>query len=167
MTTSLLRLWLACALLSLFASGCVSVNIGGNKAERSKGVRVSVPAAPYEEIGGSKADGAWKNPANGNSISYLSTCNDPADPSLENATNELFSDLKNMVVKRQLTTTFNGREALDTEVDGKIEGLLTRVRAMVFKKNGCLYTISHVGMAAKFEEDRPKFEEFLKGFEAP
>lgn len=155
------------AFATLVLSSCVTVSLGGSKAERSKGVRVSLPVAPYREIEGSRADGAWKNPTNGNSISYLSTCNDPADPTLETATNELFSDLKNMVVKKQATTEFNGREALDTEVEGKMEGIVTRVRSVVFKKNGCLYTLSHVGIASKFEEDRPKFDQFLSSFEAP
>ncbi|MES2963531.1 MAG: hypothetical protein V4760_06545 [Bdellovibrionota bacterium] len=167
MMTPLLKQSLALASLSLVFAGCVSVNIGGSKAERSKGVRVSAPSAPFTEIEGSRADGAWKNSSNGNSISYLSTCNDPADPSLETATNELFSDLKAMIVKKQATTTFSGREALDTEVDGKMEGIATRVRSVVFKKNGCLYTLSLVGVAAKFDEDRSKFDQFLTAFEAP
>lgn len=167
MTTQRLRLALALAISIPSLAACVTVNIGGSKVERSKGVRVTLPAAPYEEIENTRADGAWKNPSNGNSISYLSTCNDPADPSLETATTELFSDLKNLVIKRQATTEFNGREALDSEVEGKIEGILTRVRSVVFKKNGCLYTLSHVGVAKTFDEDKSKFDQFLAGFEAP
>ena len=170
MTTSRIRqLRISALALALFvlASGCVSVNIGGSKTERSKGVRVTEPASPYREIEGSRADGAWKNPSNGNSISYFSTCNESTDPSLETATNELFADLKNLVIKRQATTEFNGREALDSEVEGKMEGILTRVRSIVFKKNGCLYTLSHVGIAAKFDEDRKTFDGFLQSFEAP
>jgi hypothetical protein len=162
-----LRLSLTLVFSMLVLTSCITVSLGGSKAETSKGVRFAAPASPYREIEGSRADGAWKNPSNGNSISYFSTCNDPADPSLESATNELFSDLKNMVVKKQATTEFNGREALDTEVEGKMEGILSRVRSVVFKKNGCLYTISHVGIATKFEEDRPKFDQFLTNFEAP
>lgn len=167
MTIQRVRIFIATISASALFAGCVSVNIGGEKAERSKGVRLFQPKDPYTEIEGSRADGAWRNPANGNSISYFSTCNEAADPSLENATTELFADLKQLVIKRQATTTFNGREALDSEVEGKMEGIATRVRAIVFKKNGCLYTLSHVGVASKFDEDRQAFDSFAKGFEAP
>ena len=162
-------LFLALATLALIStlSGCVSVSVGGPKSERSKGVKVSTPSEPFKSIDGARADGAWENPHTGNSISYLSVCNDPSDPSLESASQELFSDLKKLVVIKQIPTTFGGREALDSEVEGKVEGIATRVRAVVFKKNGCLYTLSLVGVASKFDEDRSRFTAFLEGFEAP
>ena len=66
-----------------------------------------------------------------------------------------------------IRTASNGREALETEVEGKLDGVMTRIRALVFKKNGCTYTISHIGVPRTFEEDRGRFTEFLGNFQAP
>ena len=161
--------WVAlgiCAVLIATAVACVSVNIGPKGAEKSKGVEVDAPEKPFEAMD-SNADGAWQNRTNGNSISYLSTCNDPADPALENVTRELFSGITELRTIQSKETTFNGREALDSEVIGRVDGVLTRVRAVVFKKNTCLYTISYIGVPKAFEEDRPRFDAFLRNFRAP
>ena len=161
--------WLAlgiCAILIATAVACVSVNIGPKGAEKSKGVDFSPPEKPFENMN-SNADGAWQNRTNGNSISYLSTCNDPADPALETVTRELFSGITELRTIQSKETTFNGREALDSEVIGRVDGVLTRVRAVVFKKNTCLYTISYIGVPKAFEEDRQRFDAFLGSFRAP
>lgn len=147
-------------------AGCVSVNIGQKAGERSEGVDVAPPPSPFEAIK-TRADGAWQNKANGNSISYFSTCNDPADPPLDSVARELFADMKNLRIIRQFQTTFGSREALDSEVEGSVEGVPTRIRSMIFKKNGCMYTISYVGITKAFDEDRQRFDTFLRSFRAP
>lgn len=151
----------------VFATSCVSVNIGPKGAQKSEGVTYNSPGSPFKQLENARADGAWLNSDNGNSISYLSTCNDPADPSLETAAREMVADLKDLQTIKSEVTTFNGREALDNEVEGKVEGVSTRIRSMIFKKNGCLYTISMVGITKTFDQDRSRFAEFLKGFRAP
>lgn len=163
-----LALWAALWIAYLaFGSGCVSVNIGPGKTERSADVTFTAPDAPFSPIDGSKADGAWQNRGNGNTISFLSTCNDPADPPLEAVARELFTDLKDAKTIANETTIFNGREALSTEVEGRIDGVFTRIRALVFKKNACLYTLSYIGVARSFAADRASFDRFLKSFQAP
>jgi hypothetical protein len=156
-------------LLGIFSlsTGCVSVNIGAKAGVKSQGVSFAEPTAPFEKMDKSRADGAWQNKNNGSTISYFSTCNDPSDPPLDSVSTELFSDLNNFHIVRQEPTRFNGREALDSEVEGTVEGVNTRIRSMVFKKNGCLYSLTLVGLGKQFEEDRPRFSEFLKGFRAP
>jgi hypothetical protein len=150
-----------------FLTGCISVSVGPKGAEKSKGVEFTPPKSPFESLNDAKADAVWINKKNGNSISYLSTCNDPADPTIETATRELFADLKDLNMIKSQTEQFHGREALLSEVEGKSEGVLTKINSLVFKKNGCLYTISLVGLAKSFEADKSQFEKFVAGFEAP
>lgn len=149
------------------ATGCVSINLGAQKPERSSDVQLDKPSAPFEELNNKRADGAWLNRENGNSISYHSSCNDPSDPSLEVITQELFADLKNLQTLSSETTSFDGREALRTEVEGELEGIPTQVHSLVFKKNGCIYTLSYAGLKKSFPSDFASFEQFLKGFRAP
>lgn len=159
--------WLTGALFCVITAGCVSIHLGSSKPEKSQGVNFRPPGSPFEALANSKADGAWQNKSNGNSISYLSTCNDPADPSLEAVSQELFSGLTDMKVLHSETTSFNEREALDTEVVGELDGVTTHIQSVVFKKNNCLYTLSYIGVARSFAEDRGKFDDFKKSFEAP
>jgi len=148
-------------------SACVSLNIAPQKGERSRGVHFMPPPRPYLVLKSTTADAAWQNKENGNSISFFSNCNEPSPQSLEAVSRELFLDLRDLKVLRRELRLFNAREALDIEVEGRVEGVPTRVRAVIFQKNGCTYTLSHVGLPTVFETDREFFDGFLRSFQAP
>lgn len=155
-----------------FLSACVSVNLGPKGGERSREAEFSAPNAPYGEFRASAnqrqpADHAWQNTQNGNSISFFSTCHDPADPPLDTLAQELFAELSELQKIKSQVLTYNGREALDQEVEGKVDGVTTRIRAVIFKKNNCVYTITNVGLPKFFEADRLIFEQFLARFHVP
>ncbi len=152
---------------SLVMQGCISVNLGPKGPSKSKNVNVQAPDAPYRQIKGSPADGAWQNPENGNSISYLSTCNEESDPSLEVATEEMISAFGETKQLSQKKLEFDGRDALDTEAEARVEGVPTKIRALVFKKNACLYTLSLIGVSKTFGKGEKPFNDFIKGFQAP
>lgn len=152
---------------ALALSACISVNIGPKGPEKSKNVLVTPPPAPYAQVKGVKADGAWQNPDNGNSISYLSTCNEQADPTLEVATDEVLAAFGETKQLSQKKLEFDGRDALDTEAEARVEGVPTKIRTLIFKKNGCLYTLSLIGLSKHFAKGVAPFENFVKGFQAP
>lgn len=154
-------------LLGTLGAGCVSVNLSTGKTVRSTGVTFQPPTTPFEPLASTKADGAWQNKANGNSISYFSSCNDPADPPLGAVAQELFADMANLKTIRSQTLSYNGREALSTEVEGQVDGVPTRVQSLVFKKNDCLYTLSYIGVAKNFGQNQSAFDEFVGSFQAP
>jgi hypothetical protein len=158
----------AMLLATTLVVGCVSLSIGPKAASKSSGVTFDSPSGPFSALSDTKADGAWEDKKNGNVISYLSACGDSVDdtPLTESAT-ETFSDLKDLKTIKAQATTFNGREAYDSEVEGSVEGVATRIRAMLFHKNGCLYTLTYVGLAPSFDTDRESFNTFLKSFHAP
>lgn len=160
------RAVLSLTLIAL-ASACVSVNLGGKGPERSKNVSYSAPGGPFQQLKKTEADAAWQNFSNGNSISYLSTCNESADPSLETATEEMISVLGSTRTLTQKSYMFDGRAALDTQAEAKVEGVPTKMRTLVFKKNGCLYTLSLLGVTKNFDQDQKYFDGFVRGFSAP
>jgi hypothetical protein len=157
----------ACSIILPLAAGCVSLSLAPQTAEKSAGVKFDSPSEPFSQIRSTRADGAWRNSVNGNTISYLSTCNDSADSSLDSATQEMISELEQTQQIRSSRLPFNGREALDTEVDGRVEGVPTRMRVIVFKRNGCLFNINYIGLSSSFDDNRSHFDSFLKGFRAP
>ena len=165
-TRTLLKPVLASSLCALL-SACISVNLGPKAPEKSKNVTFTRLPPIYRELKDVRADGAWRHAKNGNTISYLSTCNDPADPSLEVAAEEVVLAMGTPKNVSQKKLDFDGREALDTEAEARVEGVPTRIHALVFKKNACLYTLSLVGLAKSFAQGEADYAQFLKGFIAP
>ena len=166
-TSSIIAATCLVALAVFAAPACVSVNIGGKKISKAARVDLREPSAPFMKWQSKNADGAWVNKKTGNTISYLSTCNDPSDPSVESAMRELLSSLDDAKTVTSGIETYNGREALHTDASGLVDGVKTRVEVVVFKRNDCVYTLSYVAVMKAFEGDQPRFKEFLDGFRAP
>ncbi len=148
-------------------SACVSVTLGKDKNKRADDIHYKAPSTPFKEMEVKGADEAWQNKSNGNTISFLSTCNDAADPSLEAVQGDLLSALDDLHVLSSERQTFNSRLALATEAEGFVDGVRTRLATLVFKKNNCIYALSYVGVDKTFADDRSRFHEFVKTFEAP
>ena len=161
------QLLIALAACGLAAPACVSVNIGPKGNQKANDVEFKEPSAPYDELDKTAADSAWQNKNNGNTISYYSSCKDPADAPIDAVMRDLFSELRELRTIQTGNVIYNGREGQDTEVEGRLDGVPTRIRAVVFKKNDCTYTISYIGVPKSFEEDRARFNEFLGNFRAP
>lgn len=146
---------------------CVSVNLPVQSNRPSSGVKFLQPKPPFEEITSVHADRAWQNTKNGNSISFLSECNDPNEPSLDSVQRDYYSDFSSLQISLAEDTKMDGRHAVRIEGAGLIEGVATQIRMVVFKKNGCLYTISFIGLQTAFAADRPEFDSFVGSFSAP
>ncbi len=148
-------------------ASCVTVNLGGGKTTTAQGVSYNQPQKPFEEIKLKDADHAWQNKDNGSTISYLSTCNDPADPGLLAARGDFLASLNSLKIVSENDSEFNGREALTTVAEGKVDGVNTRVELLLFKKNNCLYTLSFVALAKTFNDNHANYGEFVQSFKAP
>ena len=162
-----MRINLSVLLLFVSLCGCVSVNIGGKKGQKSEDVKYRAPSSPFQSLQSDGADHAWLNKSNGNSIAFHSSCNDPADPPLEAVQAEILSAFEDTKILKSENKTFNGREALNTEAEGAVDGVKTKTELMIFKKNSCVYSLSYVGVVKHFTEDQAKFRDFMASFEAP
>lgn len=167
----------ALLILVLSAPSCVSVNIGPGKTEKSKGVTFNAPTGSFKGIANERADSAWNNPATGSTIAYQSNCGDAADLELESIAQDLFAGFEQSKILRNERIPFDGREGLEREVEGKVDGIITRVRAIIYKKNKCSYVLTHVALAAArvadnsrkaaVNGDSAQFERFATSFKAP
>lgn len=165
--------------LVLFMSGvsCVSVNIGGGKTERSSGVGYTNPGGGFKPIKNERADFAWNNGSTGSTIAFQSTCGDTTDASLESIAEDLFNGFEQRKELRDERIPFDGREALSREVEGKVDGVMTRVQALIYKKNSCSYILTFVALKkgavadtshkAAINGDVAEFERFTSSFKAP
>ncbi|MGE0526385.1 MAG: hypothetical protein AB7G93_20510 [Bdellovibrionales bacterium] len=152
---------------AVFASGCVTVNLGSKESKRASGVEVRVPALPFEKEARDDVDAAWKNPRTGNVISYLSDCKDPSDPPLDQIVHGVLAGLSDLKYESSKTESILGREGRRVHALGKVDGVPTGVDLLVFKRNNCIYVLSYVGVQSAFAKDQEEFNRFIEGFQAP
>jgi len=148
-------------------TGCISVSLSGDKHEKANGVKLQAPAAPFEKAKGDNVDEIWRNPKNGNAISYLSDCSDQSDPSLLSIEQGVLSGLNPYSYESQTELTFDGRGARKSRVKGTVDGVASVVDLLVFKRNNCIYILSYVGLQQKHSEDQQRFDTFMERFHAP
>jgi len=171
----------AIAIAVLAGPACVSVNIGPGKVEKSDGVKFQAPASGFRPINKpeekSGADSAWTNSATGSTIAYQSNCGDAAETSLDSVAEDLFVGFEQAKTLKKERVPFDGREALDIEMEGKVDGVQTRVRALVYRKNDCAYVLTFVALPKSLVADTSnklaasgdvaEFSKFISTFKAP
>ena len=147
--------------------GCVTVKIAGESGKKAEGVGYVEPKKPFEKESRSEVDAAWKNGRNGNLISFISDCNDPTDPPLNQIVSGVLSGLSDMKSLEESTPMIQGREGQRVHAAGKVDGVPTEIDILAFKRNHCIYILSYVGVKKAFAEDRQAFSQFIDGFRAP
>lgn len=164
-TKSLLSLF-ALIFAGLFAS-CVSVNIPGTKTTHASKVQFTEPNDPFSSISDKNNDKTWLSGTTGNTISYLSDCGNPADPSIEQLSSDSLSVLNDMKVNTSEDLQFNGRAAHRTTASGTVDGVPVELSLLIFKKDGCNYTLTYAGLKKQFASEKHYYESFIESFKAP
>ncbi|WP_277576826.1 hypothetical protein [Bdellovibrio svalbardensis] len=162
-----LRFCITCILLGLLFGGCVSVQLPGGKVTSAKDVQLSEPKSPFEKIKAVNADRAWLSSKTGNTISYLSECGGPGDMSLQAIENESLSAMNKLQTVSSETLIYNGREARQSISKGELDGVPVQMALLIFKKNGCTYTMTYGGLQKQFPMELNDFEKFKVDFKAP
>lgn len=164
-----MKLFISSALLLvlLIVGACVSVKIPTGSGARAKDVKYSIPEKPFRDIENAAADQAWISEKTGNTISYVSECNGSADPTLQQLENDTLGVLNKLTVTESKEADFNGRTARSTVAEGEVDGVAVKTELLIFKRNGCNYTLSYGGILKNFEAERRHFQKFTQGFHAP
>jgi hypothetical protein len=159
---------IAVFLVFLIHTGCVTVKLGSNAdGSRAIGVEIKEPARPFAKDSQPDVDAAWKNAQNGNVISYLSYCNDPADPPLDQIVQSTLTGLSDLHIESNESPMMQGRAARRVLASGKVDGVASEIELLVFKRNMCTYILSYVGVKTAFAQNRGDFQHFIDGFRAP
>lgn len=154
------------SLFFLAATTCVSVKIPTGSGSRATEVKFAEPEKPFQEISNAAADRAWLSKVTGNTISYVSDCNGSSDPSLQQLENESLGVLNKLNVIETKTLDFNGRDARSTVAEGEVDGVSVKTALVIFKKNGCNYTLTYGGVRKSFETEKRYFDRFTQNFHA-
>jgi hypothetical protein len=157
-----------CLIIAVSSSlGCVSVNIGGKAPQKSHEMKYHAPASSFKEKHSPDVDDSWRHEKNGNTISILSECGDPTDPSLEQIHTGIISEIEKSQVLEKHHIDYNARDAIHSVVDGQVDGVQTRFELVVFKKNNCTYVLTYAAVATSFGDNQRDFADFVKGFQIP
>ena len=148
-------------------SGCVSVELPSSKTTSAKDVQWSEPSSPFKEIKATNADKTWLSSRTGNTISFLSECGNTADPSLQTLEAESLSAVGKINTISSRIYDFNGRAARNSVSSGEVDGVPVQLELLVFKKNGCNYTLSYGGVMKQYDAEHKIFEDFKQNFKAP
>ena len=152
---------------SILLGGCVSIELPGGKSKPAKDVVWTAPGSDFKELKDGVYDKAWISSKTGNTISYLSDCGATSEPTLQQLETESLSSLNDLKVVVNDGISFNGRAARSSTASGTLDGVPVRVSLLVFKKNGCNYTLSYGGLEKQFAAEERAFENFKNNFKAP
>lgn len=154
--------------VSLTCANCVSLNIGPSHAsKRATEVKFAEPDRIFVKDDRPDVDAAWKNPQNGNFITYLSDCQENSDPTLDDIVQGAISSLSELKVESNQTLTFQEREARRVLAAGKVDGVASQIDLLAFKRNRCIFILSYVGVRKHFAQNHAVFDRFLESFRAP
>lgn len=154
-------------ILFLLLGSCVSVQLPGGKVTSAKDVQLTPPPPPFKEITSSNSDKAWLSQKTGNTISYLSECGNTNEPTLQQIEMDSLSALSNVQSLKNEDLNYNGRAARLSTHKGDLDGVPVQLTLLIFKKNGCSYTLSFGGLSAKFASEETQFKSFIESFRAP
>lgn len=153
--------------IMLFFSSCVSVNLPTSRGQKASQVIYRKPNAPFSDIRSNNADQAWLSSVTGNTISFISECNNPADPPLHQIESETLSVMTDLKVLSSQNINFNSREGLHTVAEGQVDGIPVKMKLLSFKKNSCNYSLIFGGLREKLDAEDSYFNDFLQEFKAP
>lgn len=126
-----------------------------------------MPEAPFKDFAAAQADRAWISEKTGNTISYISECGNQNDPSIEQIETDSLNSLSQLVPFKIETLQYNERTARFSIHKGVLDGVQVQIAMMIFKKNGCDYSISYGGLESKFKIEEHLFNNFIQNFKVP
>lgn len=148
-----------------FNIACVSIDIPKNELRRSTNYTFTKPNSnDFKTAESNELDHLWTHKDNGNSISVLSDCSSSYDPSLLQIKDGITSGINNLKTKSSNYKTFNKRKALFTHIQGDVDGVMTEFDLVIFKKNGCVYTLTHVATKNSYNATKDIFSKFVSNF---
>jgi hypothetical protein len=118
---------------------------------------VKPPGPGWSPVRIPEADLAWVNEASGSSLLVNSMCKNAGDAPLLALTGHLLIGMTDQKVNSQNTLPWSGREALETDVLVKIDGVPRRLMTFVMKKDACIYDIVFAAPPTKFDEQVPVY----------
>lgn len=140
---------------------------GGVYHEGALHFAVEAPVSPWRSAGVEGAhDLAWTHAETAAVIHVGGSCDPRLDLPLPALTNHLLIGFTEREVLEEERRTFQSREALDSHVVAKLDGVVRELRLVVLKKDDCVYDFALVSSRSAFADANVTFTSVLDSFEA-
>ena len=113
-------------------------------------------------------DLAFQNAATDAVVTFQASCDKHyEDAPLKSLTRHLWFGLTELTVQDQHARPLDGRDALDSRIEGKLDGVPLRLRTVVLKKDGCVFdfTLTQPKPDDRWAGMEADFEAFVEGFQ--
>jgi hypothetical protein len=124
---------------------------------------LGLPGEGWRALSVPGANAAWMRVGTSASLLVNSQC-DKGDAPLAALTQELLFGTTERNVIHEQTLPMAGREALETLVELKLDGVLRRRQVRVLKKDDCVYDFVLDASVDEFPQSLPGYEAVLDGF---
>jgi len=127
--------------------------------------RITTPPEGWRQVQASDAAITFRNDAHRGAIMVNGRCGlDGDDVPLIALTNHLFLEFTDRDIESQHVVPFDGREAMHTVLDAKLDGVAMRYDVWVLKKDGCVYDLLYFAPPGDFASGRDDFLALVRGF---
>ena len=137
----------------------------GSYADAKVSYRLGEPGEGWRRLELQAANVAWFNDVLSASLMTNSHCDGVKDAPLAALTEDLLIGLTERVVVSQQIRPTSRREALETVVTGKLDGVERKLALLVLKKDGCVYDIVLGADPARFDDALAAFSRVRDGFD--
>lgn len=154
------------ALVCVLVVGCAARGFDGS-VYRGDGFAFRIPPPPsaWRPLDASDAALAYWDDQHSASILVTARCGlDGDEVPLVSLTTHLFLDFTDREIRQQEVVPFDGREAMHTVLDAKLDGVPMSYDVWVMKKDGCVYDLLYLAPRANFEMGRTRFDALVRGF---
>lgn len=125
---------------------------------------IGLPGEGWKPLQLDRADVAWHHPGLGAGLLVNSACEGVQDSPLIGLTNELLIGTTEREILEQNLVPWSKREALESIVTGKLDGVPRKRALFVLKKDGCVYDIVYDAPPASFEDGLAAYRRVRDGF---
>ena len=152
--------------LSIFLGACAASSGLSDGVYRDAQVRykIAAPGGAWKPLRLQTADLSWMQPKTGSTLLVNSNCKGVKDVPLQSLTQHLLIGMTDKKIIAQETIAFSGRDAMETEVSAKIDGVPQRMKMLVMKKDGCVYDLFFGADPNFYEEDLKSYFQLKNGF---
>lgn len=157
------------ALLVVLLSACGGASYDGHQyVDDNVSFKVDAPRSAWSRVSvDDSADLAWANDDLAATMHVSGSCDAGLDIPLVSLRQHLLIGFTEREFQREELVPMNGREALDSELTAKLDGVPRNLRLVVLKKNDCVYDFAVVAPASSYARANADFDAFLSSFEAP
>lgn len=158
----------ACTVACFTVTACAEPGFDG-RVFRSGNVAFELATLPasWRQIEVTDTAVAFRDDSRNATIAVNGRCGKDADDvPLRSLTQHLFIHFTERSISDQRTLALDGREALVTDANAKLDGVEKHFRIVVLKKDGCVYDFMLIAKSQPSPAQLDEFDGFVHGFSA-